>query len=226
MNKSNKKAAILILCFSFILFGNVLYAEDKNMSLSETMIIGKEEYALPCALDTFLKNGWKISEKRFYMHPLHNKDWYEVRYTLSCKENGAKLIPWGTAIRTLEKNGSFLEVEIENRSKKIAAVEDSTVQAILVLRTYIKEDVKLKNGLSLQNFKMEELWKNGEQQKYPFSEGWQLSQTDYIKESGFFEEEFYKITEHKKQSVTFYYDKKMSLLGLELRNEVDGNKLR
>ncbi|MEL3906051.1 MAG: hypothetical protein P1P65_03330 [Treponema sp.] len=135
------------------------------------MIIGKEEYALPCALDIFLKNGWKISEKRFYMHPLHNKDSYEVRYILSCKENGAKLIPWGTAIRTLEKNGSFLEVEIENRSKKIAAVEDSTVQAILVLRTYIKEDVKLKNGLSLQNFKMEELWKNGEQQKYPFSEG-------------------------------------------------------
>ena len=152
MNKSNKKAAILILSFSFILFGNVLYAEDKNMSLSETMIIGKEEYALPCALDIFLKNGWKISEKRFYMHPLHNKDWYEVRYILSCKENGAKLIPWGTAIRTLEKNGSFLEVEIENRSKKIAAVEDSTVQAILVLRTYIKEDVKLKKRFELAKF--------------------------------------------------------------------------
>lgn len=226
-----KKSGILsFLFFTFILFGNCIlsYAKE-NKSISSaatTMFIGKEEYNLPCKLDKFLKNGWKISEKKFNMDPYHTEYWYEVRYTLSCKENGTKLIPWGTAIRTLEKNGSYLEVEVENRSEKIAKVEDSIVQQILVLNKHIKEEVELKNGLSLQKFEIEKLWKDGEPQKYLFSEGWMISQTDYLEELGFFEEIFYKIVEQKEQAITFYYDKEEKVFGIKIRNDVGGNRIK
>lgn len=226
-----KKSGILsFLFFTFILFGNYIlsYAKE-NKSISSaatTMFIGKEEYNLPCKLDKFLKNGWKISEKKFNMDPYRTEYWYEVRYTLSCKENGTKLIPWGTAIRTLEKNGSYLEVEVENRSEKIAKVEDSTVQQILVLNKHIKEEVELKNGLSLQKFEIEKLWKDGEPQKYLFSEGWMISQTDYLEELGFFEEIFYKIVEQKEQAITFYYDKEEKVFGIKIRNDVGGNQIK
>lgn len=226
-----KKSGILsFLFFTFILFGNCIlsYAKE-NKSISSaatTMFIGKEEYNLPCKLDKFLKNGWKISEKKFNMDPYRTEYWYEVRYTLSCKENGTKLIPWGTAIRTLEKNGSYLEVEVENRSEKIAKVEDSIVQQILVLNKHIKEEVELKNGLSLQKFEIEKLWKDGEPQKYLFSEGWMISQTDYLEELGFFEEIFYKIVEQKEQAITFYYDKEEKVFGIKIRNDVGGNRIK
>jgi len=173
MKKRNKILFFTISIFVFFISYINSYANEKmsTFPLEMTIMIGKEEYTLFCKLDKFLKNGWKLSERRFNMDPTRTEYWYEVRYTLSCKENGTKLIPWGTAIRTLEKNGSYLEIEIENRSDTSAKIEDSTVQGIFISSKHIKEKVKLKNGLSLQNFKVEELWKDGKPQKYPLSEG-------------------------------------------------------
>lgn len=228
MKKRNKILFFTISIFLLFIFYVNSYADEKTSTFPTemTITIGKEEYTLFCKLDEFLKNGWKLSERRFNMDPTRTEYWYEVRYTLSCKENGTKLIPWGTAIRTLEKNGSYLEVEIENRSDTIAKIEDSTVEGILILSKHIKEEVKLKNGLSLQNFKVEELWKDGNPQKYLFSEGWTVSPTDYLEELGCFVEYFHRAVEQRPQEATFYYDEKDRLFGIRIYNGVGRNQVK
>ena len=132
--KATKKRVMLIMLCNLILLANCTYAQESEDTFPETMsiIIGKEEYTVFCELKTFLKNGWKISNKKLYMNPYRTEDWYEMRYTLSRKENGTKLIPWGTTIQTLEKNGAYVEVDLENRSEKLAKIEDCVVEGVRV----------------------------------------------------------------------------------------------
>ena len=208
--KATKKRVMLIMLCNLILLVNCTYAQESEDPFPETMtiIIGKEEYTVFCELKTFLKNGWKISNKKLYMNPYRTEDWYEMRYTLSRKENGTKLVPWGTTIQTLEKNGSYVGVDIENRSEKLAKIEDCVVKGVRVYSKYIKEKVCLKNGICLQTLKMRN---NFEWDEYPSSSDpesgkWIFSPTDYSGKLGFFEYWFWRVIEQKKQSVTFYFD--------------------
>lgn len=227
--KTTKKNMVLIMLCNLILFGNYTYAQESKDIFPETMtiIIGKEEYTVFCELKAFFKNGWKISNKKLYMNPYRNEDWYEMRYTLSRKENGTKLIPWGTTIQTLEKNGSYIEVDLENRSEKLSKIEDCIVEGVRVYSKYIKEKVCLKNGICLQTLKMRN---NFEWNEYPSSSNpesgkWIFSPTDYSDELGFFEYWFWRAIEQKKQSVTFYFDAEGLPMGLEIYNGVGGNKI-
>ena len=70
-------------------------------------------YAVPSALQQFIADGRTISDQMpYFLRPMVGEDYYEIRTDWSLSQDGQGILPGGSIIRLLEKDGVLLEVMI------------------------------------------------------------------------------------------------------------------
>lgn len=134
------------------------------------LTINDTYHAIPGTLRQFLDDGWSISESL----PPDPYQYYETRASLSLTPDGKGVVPGGSIIRLLEKDGVFIEVTIankpdirefekwKNQEEGIQKIEDCIVDSIAVSYDKAEYDtgitsIKL-NGSELKNLKDESLY--------------------------------------------------------------------
>lgn len=136
-------------------------------------------YAVPSALQQFIADGWTISDQMpYFLRPMVGEDYYEIRTDWSLSQDGQGILPGGSIIRLLEKDGVLLEVMITNLAQDQEAepyqkIEDGTVTSITVFYDNTRTSIQL-NGKELNSITPEILLED-----YPTEEGWTHAPNDY-----------------------------------------------
>ena len=136
-------------------------------------------YAVPSALQQFIADGWTISDQMpYFLRPMVGEDYYEIRTDWSLSQDGQGILPGGSIIRLLEKDGVLLEVMITNLAQDQEAepyqkIENGTVTSITVFYDNTRTSIQL-NGKELNSITPEILLED-----YPTEEGWTHAPNDY-----------------------------------------------
>ena len=110
-------------------------AMPENMELGLT--VNGVYYPIPISLKQLTDDGWKISgQTPYFLEPFVGEEYSETRADWSLSKDGQEILPGGSIIRLLEKDGVLLEVTITNQvstgsdtpSQKI---EDGVVDSII-----------------------------------------------------------------------------------------------
>ena len=89
-------------------------AMPENMELGLT--VNGVYYPIPISLKQLTDDGWKISgQTPYFLEPFVGEEYYETRADWSLTEDGQGILPGGSIIRLLEKDGVLLEVTITNQ---------------------------------------------------------------------------------------------------------------
>ena len=124
-------------------------AMPENMELGLT--VNGVYYPIPISLKQLTDDGWKISgQTPYFLEPFVGEEYYETRADWSLSKDGQEILPGGSIIRLLEKDGVLLEVTITNQvstgsdtaSQKI---EDGVVDSMVVFYDEKHTSIKLDN---------------------------------------------------------------------------------
>ena len=89
-------------------------AMPENMELGLT--VNGVYYPIPISLKQLTDDGWKISgQTPYFLEPFVGEEYYETRADWSLSKDGQEILPGGSIIRLLEKDGVLLEVTITNQ---------------------------------------------------------------------------------------------------------------
>lgn len=131
-----------------------------------------------------------------------------MRANLSLSKDGEGILPGGSIIRLLEKDGVLLEVTITNQAvvednRPYQKIEDGAVDSITVFYDETHTSIKL-NGRELNSLTPDILITD-----YPAGDGWVHSPTNYRDHPEFGISTEYTITNDLDQchrSITIYFD--------------------
>lgn len=110
-------------------------AMPENMELGIT--VNDVYYPIPVSLKQLTEDGWKISgQTPYFLEPFVGEEYYETRADWSLTEDGQGILPGGSIIRLLEKDGVLLEVTITNQVSTGAdtpsqKIEDGVVDSMV-----------------------------------------------------------------------------------------------
>lgn len=153
--------------------------EMKQNNIEFGLTINDTYYPIPIALKQLVNEGWNISDKTpYFLNPMVSEDYYEMRTNWSLSKNGEGILPGGSIIRLLEKDGVVLEVTITNQATAEEAepyikIEDGVVDSITVFYDEAHTSVKL-NDRELNSLTLDILMTD-----YPASGGWVHSPNNY-----------------------------------------------
>lgn len=161
-------------------------APEETMNSGETesknemgLAVNGTYYSVPSALKQFLEDGWVISAQApYFLRPMVGEDYYETRTDWSLSQDGQGILPGGSIIRLLEKDGVLLEVLITNLAwdegdGAYQKVEDGTVTSITAFYDDTRTSIQL-NGKELNCITPETLVED-----YPAEDGWIHAPNDY-----------------------------------------------
>ena len=87
--------------------------EQENEAMPENMELGitvnDVYYPIPVSLKQLTEDGWKISgQTPYFLEPFVGEEYYETRADWSLSKDGQEILPGGSIIRLLEKDGVLL----------------------------------------------------------------------------------------------------------------------
>lgn len=153
--------------------------ETMQDSVEWELAINGTDYPIPIALKQLLHDGWKISDRTpYFLYPMVGEDYYEMRTNWSLSKDGEGILPSGSIIRLLEKDGVLLEVTITNQAdsetdEPSQKIEDCVVDSITVFYDEAHTSIQL-NGKELSSLTPEMLLED-----YPVSNGWTHCPSNY-----------------------------------------------
>lgn len=143
------------------------------------LTINDTYYPIPISLRQLIDDGWSISDQApYFLFPMVGEDYYEIRANWSLSEDGEGILPGGSIIRLLEKDGVLLEVTITNQAfseegEPYQKIEDGVVDSMTVFYDEAHTSIQL-NDRELSSLTPENLLAD-----YPVSDGWTHSPTNY-----------------------------------------------
>ena len=182
-------------------------AMPENMELGIT--VNDVYYPIPVSLKQLTEDGWKISgQTPYFLEPFVGEEYYEMRADWSLTEDGQGILPGGSIIRLLEKDGVLLEVTITNQVSTGAdtpsqKIEDGVVDSMVVF--YDEKHTSIK----LDNQELNHVTQNYLIERYPSSDGWTHLPNTYSDHPEFGISTEYTIENDLNQynnSITIYFD--------------------
>ena len=145
-------------------------AVPENMELGIT--VNDVYYPIPVSLKQLTEDGWKISgQTPYFLEPFVGEEYYETRADWSLSKDGQEILPGGSIIRLLEKDGVLLEVTITNQVSTGSdtppqKIEDGVVDSMVVFYDEKHTSIKL-DDQELDHVTPDDLI-----ERYPSSAGW------------------------------------------------------
>lgn len=182
-------------------------AMPENMELGLT--VNGVYYPIPISLKQLTEDGWKISgQTPYFLEPFVGEEYYETRADWSLTEDGQGILPGGSIIRLLEKDGVLLEVTITNQVSTGAdtpsqKIEDGVVDSMVVF--YDEKHTSIK----LDNQELNHVTQDYLIERYPSSDGWTHLPNTYSDHPEFGISTEYTIENDLNQynnSITIYFD--------------------
>ena len=182
-------------------------AMPENMELGIT--VNDVYYPIPVSLKQLTEDGRKISgQTPYFLEPFVGEEYYETRADWSLTEDGQGILPGGSIIRLLEKDGVLLEVTITNQVSTGAdtpsqKIEDGVVDSMVVF--YDEKHTSIK----LDNQELNHVTQDYLIERYPSSDGWTHLPNTYSDHPEFGISTEYTIENDLNQynnSITIYFD--------------------
>lgn len=179
-------------------------------------------YAVPSELQRFIADGWTISDQQpYFLRPMVGEDYYEERTDWSLSQDGQGILPGGSIIRLLEKDGVLLEVLITNleggqQAEPYQEIGDGTVTSITAFYDDTRTSIQL-NGKELNRITPEILAAD-----YPAEEGWIHAPNDYLSYPELGVSTDYLVMYHNgsgSRSVEIYFDLDNTAFKVQVVNE-------
>lgn len=196
--------------------------EMKQDNIEFGLTINDTYYPIPITLKQLVNEGWSISDKTpYFLNPMVGESYYEMRTNWSLSKNGEGILPGGSIIRLLERDGVLLEVTITNQATTEEAepyqkIEDGVIDSITVFYDEAHTSIKL-NDREVNSLTPDILLTD-----YPASGGWVHSPNNYRDYPEFGVSTVHNITNNLNQcnrSITVYFDSENSAFKITVLNQ-------
>lgn len=196
--------------------------EMKQDNIEFGLAINDTYYPIPITLKQLVNEGWSISDKTpYFLNPMVGESYYEMRTNWSLSKNGEGILPGGSIIRLLERDGVLLEVTITNQATTEEAepyqkIEDGVIDSITVFYDEAHTSIKL-NDRELNSLTPDILITD-----YPASDGWVHCPNNYRDYPEFGVSTVHDISNNLDQcnrSITVYFDSENSAFKITVLNQ-------
>ena len=145
-------------------------AMPENMELGIT--VNDVYYPIPVSLKQLTEDGWNISgQTPYFLEPFVGEEYYETRADWSLTEDGQGILPGGSIIRLLEKDGVLLEVTITNQVSTESDTPPQKIEYGVVDSMVVFYDEK-HTSIKLDNQELNHVTQDYLIERYPSSDGW------------------------------------------------------